>query len=115
MSQYIIKTLVSLAIIIAVSEISKRSTLIGGILISLPFVSILAMLWLWLDTRDKARVAQFSSSVFWLVIPSLVLFISFPVLIKKLDFGWALLGSSVLTIAAYYLMVLVLGYFHVKL
>ena len=115
MTQFIIKTVISLALIVSVSEISKRSTLIGGILISLPIVSLLAMLWLWLETKDKARVAQFSYSVFWLVIPSLVLFISFPLLIKKLDFGWALLGASVLTILAYYLMVLVLGYFHVRL
>lgn len=115
MTHFLVKTLISLVLIVAVSEISKRSTLIGGILISLPIVSLLAMLWLWLDTKDKAKVAQFSYSVFWLVIPSLVLFISFPVLLKKLDFGWALLLASLLTVGAYYLMVIVLGYFHVKL
>lgn len=115
MTQFIIKTVISLALIISVSEISKRSTLIGGILISLPILSLIAMMWLWLETKDKARVAQFSTSVFWLVIPSLVLFITFPLFIRKMAFGWALLLSSILTVGAYYLMVLVLGLLHIKL
>lgn len=115
MRQYIIKTVVTLFIIVFVSEIAKRSSLIGGILVSLPIVSVLAMIWLWMDTRDKAQVAQFSTSIFWLVIPSLVLFISLPILLKKLDFGWALSLSCGLTIMAYYLMVSILGLFHIKL
>lgn len=113
--QYLIKTLISVIVIVAVSEISKRSTLIGGILVSLPLVSILAMMWLWVDTHDKLKVARFSTSVFWLVLPSLVLFIALPLFLKKLQFGIALLLSSVLTVLAYYLLITVLGHFNIKL
>jgi len=115
MRQMIIKTIISLVLILTVSEVSKRSTLIGGILISLPIVSLLAMLWLWVETRDKSRIAQFSMSVFWLVIPSLLLFVSFPLFLRKMDFGWALLASCGLTVLGYYLMVLGLGALHIKL
>jgi len=115
MLQYIIKTIVSLAVIVGVSEISKRSTLIGGILVSLPIVSILAMIWLWIDTRDHARVAQFSTSVFWLVLPSLALFATLPLLIKRMGFGYALLTSCAVTVLAYYLMIVILGHFNIKL
>lgn len=115
MKQLIVKTLLSLLIIVSVSEISKRSTLIGGIIISLPILSILAMFWLWLETRSKANVAAFSTSVFWLVLPSLVLFISLPPLLKKLSFGYALLISCGLTLAAYYLMLVLLNALHIKL
>jgi hypothetical protein len=115
MIQYLIKTAITLIIIIAASIIAKKSSLIGGILVSLPVVSILAMMWLWVDTKSKAKVAQFSISVFWLVIPSLVLFISLPLLLKKLDFGWAMLISCGLTIVAYYLMVILLGWLNIKL
>jgi hypothetical protein len=93
----------------------KKSSLIGGIIVSLPIVSILALLWLWIDTKDKVQVAQLSTTIFWLVIPSLVLFISLPVLLKKFAFGWALLMSCTLTIVAYYLMIGILGLFHIKL
>jgi len=115
MVQYIIKTLISLAVIVGVSEIAKRSTLIGGILVSLPIVSILAMIWLWIDTRNQARVAQFSTSVFWLVLPSLALFAVLPLLMKRMAFGYALLISCGVTVLAYYLMITVLGHFNVKL
>lgn len=114
MSHYIVKTLVSLLIIVAVSEVSKRSTLIGGIIISLPILSMLAMIWLWIDTKSKAKVSAFSTSVFWLVLPSLVLFISIPLFLKKLPFGYALLCSSGLTILAYYLLVLLFSSLHIK-
>lgn len=113
--QYIIKTLLSLVVIVSVSEIAKRSSLIGGILVSLPLVSLLAIVWLWIDTKSKIKVAELSHSIFWLVIPSLVLFISLPMLLKKLDFGWAMLISCLLTVIAYYLMVIVLNYFNIKL
>lgn len=113
--QYIIKTLLSLVVIVSVSEIAKRSSLIGGILVSLPLVSLLAIVWLWIDTKSKIKVAELSHSIFWLVIPSLVLFISLPMLLKKLDFGWAMLISCSLTVIAYYLMVIVLNYFNIKL
>ena len=115
MKQMLIKTIVSLVLILSISEISKRSTLIGAILISLPVLSLIAMLWLWLETKDKVRMAQFSMSVFWLVLPSLLLFVSFPLFIRKMDFGWALLSSSALTVLGYYLMVLLLGMLNVKL
>ncbi|PKN72558.1 MAG: hypothetical protein CVU50_06780 [Candidatus Cloacimonetes bacterium HGW-Cloacimonetes-3] len=115
MKQYIIKTIVTLFIIVSVSEIAKRSSLIGGILVSLPIVSVLAMMWLWVDTKSKVKVSELSHTIFWLVIPSLVLFVSLPLLLKKLDFGWAMLLSCSFTVIAYYLMVTVLGYFNVKL
>lgn len=112
--QYIIKTIVTLIIIISVSEIAKKSSLLGGILVSIPIVSVLAMMWLWVDTRSKEKVSELSTTIFWLVIPSLVLFISLPLLLKKLDFGWALLVACGLTVIAYYLMILVLGFFNIK-
>ncbi len=115
MKQLVIKTLLSLLIIVSVSEISKRSTLIGGIIISLPILSILAMFWLWMETKNKASVAALSTSVFWLVLPSLVLFISLPIFLKKLSFGYAMLISSGLTIGAYYLMIMLLNALHIKL
>ncbi len=115
MKQYIIKTLLTLFIIVAVSEIAKKSSLIGGILVSLPIVSVLAMIWLWVDTKSKTKLAEFSYSVFWLVIPSLVLFISLPFLLKKMEFGWAMTAACGLTVLAYYAMVTVLGAFNIKL
>lgn len=115
MIYYIIKVIISATLIVAISEISKKSSLIGGILASVPLVSVLGMIWLYIDTQSAEKVSQFSTSVFWLVIPSLSLFIVLPILLKKMSFYFALPISLVVMILFYYLMILVLGKFGVEL
>ena len=82
MVYYIVKLLVTVLLVVLISELAKRSTLYGALLASIPLVSVLAMIWLYVDTRDTARVAALSGSIFWLVLPSLALFIVLPVLLK---------------------------------
>ena len=100
MTQYIIKVAISAALIVAVAEISKRSTFIGAMLASLPLVSVMGMLWLYLDTKDAEKVARLSMSIFWLVLPALVLF---PVMALTLRAKWnfyASLGTSLAVMLA---------------
>jgi len=114
MTQYIIKLLISAAIIVAVSEISKRSTFIGGMLASLPLTSFLAMLWLYRDTHDAAKVASLSTSIFWLVLPSLVFFIALPWLLKlQLNFYASFAASTAIMFACYGLMLVILKRLHI--
>jgi hypothetical protein len=116
MIYYIAKIVITTILIILISEISKRSTLVGSILASIPLMSVLAMTWLYVDTGDNAKVIELSTSIFWLVIPSLTLFISLPLLIKKgIGFYPSMAMSMTLTIVAYYLMILILGKFGIKL
>ncbi len=83
MLYYLLKISITVILIVVISEIAKRSTLIGGILASIPLISVLAMVWLYIDTRDIQKISELSMSVFWLVIPSLTLFIVLPLLLKK--------------------------------
>jgi uncharacterized membrane protein (GlpM family) len=109
MMQYLIKLLVSAAIIVAVSEISKRSTFLGGLVASLPLTSFLAMLWLYHDTRDAAKVARLSTSILWLVLPSLVFFFALPALLKtKLNFYLSFAAATGIMLACYGVTVLAL-------
>jgi len=112
----IVKILISAILIAVISAVAKRSTLFGAVLASIPLVSVLAMIWLYVDTHNTQSVVLLSKSVFWLVLPSLVLFISFPLLIKwQWNFYFALLGAALLTVFAYFLMVIVLEKFGIKL
>jgi F0F1-type ATP synthase assembly protein I len=105
----ILKLVISALIILAVSELSKRSSFMGGLLASLPLVSLLAMIWLYRETHDTAKVAALSASIFWLVLPSLVLFLILPALVKRHVSFYPALGLSILgMVAAYGLMVFVL-------
>jgi hypothetical protein len=116
MVYYVIKVVVTTALIVIISEISKRSTLIGGILASVPLVSVLAMIWLYWDTRDAAQVAALSKSVFVLVIPSLALFLLLPVLLERgYNFYASLATSTGATVVCYYVMIAMLRHFGVRL
>lgn len=116
MVDYITKIAITVLLVIAISEISKRSTLIGGILASIPLVSVLAMVWLYVDTRDVQKVAALSTSVFWLVIPSLALFLVLPVMLKKgINFSMSMGLALAVTVVCYFAMIGILGRLGVKL
>lgn len=115
MLYYITKVIISSVIIVIVSELSKRSTLLGSIFASMPLVSILAFIWLYHDTKSKEQVSELSNGIFWLVIPSLSMFILLPILLKKMDFLPALFISVAIMVVFYFLMVFILGKFGIRL
>ena len=102
MMQFWIKTFISALLIAGISELGKRSPLLGGLLASLPLTSLLAFVWLYVETRNTANVAQLSTSILWLVLPSLLLFLALPFLLKRqMPFYPALILSCALTALAY--------------
>ncbi len=116
MTHTIFKFTLSAAVLVAVSEIAKRSSLLGGLLASLPLTSLLAFIWLWQDTRDATKVAALSTSILWLVLPSLVLFLALPILLKRGVQFYPALGLAVVAmLACYGVMLAVLGKLGVKL
>lgn len=111
-----LKVFLTAGLVVAISEIAKRSTVFGGIVASLPLTSLLAFIWLYGETGDTAKIASLSTSIFWYVLPSLVLFLTLPVLLGNgLGFWLSLAIASALTFAAYLLMSAVLARFGVTL
>lgn len=110
MTFYLIKISVTTILIVLISEIAKRQTFVGAILASLPIISILAMTWLYVDTKDIAKVSELSTNVFWLVLPSLVLFLVLPLLLKHgVNFYLSMGISMVITVLCYVAMVSLLN------
>ena len=77
------KGLLSGAIVVTASEIAKKSSIFGALIVSLPIISILSLFWLYNDTKDTAKVADFAEGILWLVIPALSLFIILPYLLRR--------------------------------
>jgi hypothetical protein len=101
----VVKALLSGAIVAAVSEIAKRYPGFGGLVASLPLVSVLGMMWLWRDTHDPDRMAAHASGTLWFVLPSLPMFVLIPALLKRgVGFWPSLLAGCLLTVALYGLM-----------
>jgi hypothetical protein len=102
----LLKAALSGLIVAVASEAARRSSLLGAILISLPLTSILALVWLYRDTKDPEDVASLSWSILWIVVPSLVFFVALPVALHRGAGFWAaLLIASTATAAAYALWV----------
>jgi hypothetical protein len=102
---YIAAKAVLSGIIIAIaSEVAKRSPGVGALIASLPLVSILAMIWLWRDTSDLSRIAAYAEATFWLVLPTLPMFLLLPWLLRQGAGFWISIGISCLLTAALYLL-----------
>ncbi len=107
--QFLVKVVVSALIVAGVSELGRRYTLLAAILASLPLTSILAIVWLYHDTRDTAQVVQLTQSIFWVVLPSLVFLLVVPLLLKAgVSFVPALLASCGVMVVTYWLYSLLL-------
>ena len=105
--QFLIKVVLSALIIAGVSELGRRYSLVAAILASLPLTSILALSWLFWDTREVDPVIELSNSIFWVVLPSLVFFLALPILLKQgLPFVASLLLSCLIMAATYGLYVI---------
>ena len=97
----LLKALVSGAIVALASELARRSSLLGAVLISLPLTSILALVWLWRDTGDTTEISDLSWSILWVVVPSLVFFVVVPLALRTTGFWPALLIACCATAAGY--------------
>lgn len=95
---YALKVLISAAIIVLVAEISKRSSMLAALLLSLPLVSVMAFVWMYVETNDKVKIADLSYETFWFVLPTLPMFLLLSYLLRHdFNFYLALAICAVLT------------------
>lgn len=106
MATLLLKVLITAVLVVAISEIGKRSSFAGALLASLPLTSLLALIWLYRDTGDALQSAQMARGIFWLVLPSLLFFLVFPLGVKS---GWgfwpAIAAGCAATVTGYGAMV----------
>lgn len=110
------KVAVTAVAVVAISEIAKRSSFWGALLASLPLTSLLAFVWLYLETGSAQTVAALSQGIFWLVLASLPLFLVLPLLLRSGWSFWPSFGSAcAITVCAYVGLTWVLERFNVSL
>ena len=100
---FLVKILVSAVVIAFATEVAKRQPFWGALIIALPLTSILAMSWLYAETRNNEQLTQFAQDIFALVPVSLVFFLPFLLegktqigFLANMAVGLALLAVSVL-------------------
>ena len=83
MLSFVFKVILSAVIIAAVAEIGKRSSVLAALLASLPLSTCLALIWLYIDTGDKEKIANLSMNVFWILQPSFIFLLLLPYLLRN--------------------------------
>jgi succinate-acetate transporter protein len=99
-----LKAIISGLLVAGASDVGRRNATLGGLIGSLPLVSILAMIWMWRGGSTTAHLAAYSFATFWFVLPSLPMFLLMAALFRA---GWGfwptLTAGCTLTIALYLL------------
>lgn len=103
------------AIIVLVSELAKRSDKLGAFVAALPMVTLLALIWLHIEDQPQAKVANYAWYTFWYVIPTLPMFLIFPLLLPRIGFWPSLLAGVVATVICFGLFALLLRRFGIEL
>ena len=102
----LVKAALSGVLIAIISEVAKRYPGFGGLIASLPLVSVLGMIWLWRDKPDAANMAAHAEATFWFVLPSLPMFLLIPVMLRHgFGFWLSLIAGCLLTIGLYGIMI----------
>lgn len=111
-----VKAIVSGMLIAAVSETAKRYPGLGGLIASLPLVSVLGMIWLWQAKPDAENMATHAEATFWFVLPSLPMFLIIPAMLRSgLSFWVALAAGCATTLLLYSAMAWIGPRFGMKL
>ena len=109
------KYLISAGVVVVISEVAKRSGKLGGLMAALPLITLLSMVWMYIEQAPEAKIAEQAFFTFWYVIPTLPMFLVFPFLLARFGF-WLSMGiGAALTITCFFVFSLVLRQFGIEL
>ena len=83
MTSLILKYAVTALIVVLASELAKRSGRLGAFVGALPTVAIIVMTWLYFETKDVSKLAEYARYTFWYVLPGLPAFLLFDYLLRQ--------------------------------
>ena len=115
MAWLIAKYLVTAGVVIVISEAAKRSDKLGGLVAALPLVTFLALVWMYVDKQPTEKIANHAWYTFWYVVPTLPMFLAFPLLLPRLGFWMTLVASIAITVCCFVAFALVMRRFGVEL
>ena len=96
MTWIITKYLLTAGMVVFISEVAKRRDRLGGFIAALPLMTLLTLVWLYVENQPEEKIANHAYYTFWYVIPTLPMFLLFPYLLPKLGI-WMTMGACVVT------------------
>jgi hypothetical protein len=99
----IIKYLITAALVVLISEAAKLNDKLGSLIAALPLVTVLVLIWLYVEKQPYTSIANHAWYTFWYVIPTLPMFLVFPLLLNRLGFWLTLVACIFLTLICFLL------------
>jgi uncharacterized membrane protein (GlpM family) len=115
MSWIITKYFITAAVVVLISEAAKRSDKLGGLIAALPLVTILALIWLYIEKQSPEKIANHAWYTFWYVVPTLPMFLAFPWLLTRIGFWPTLASCVVITVVCFAFFAIVVKRFGIEL
>lgn len=115
MAWIITKYVLTAGIVVLVSELAKRSDKLGGLVAALPLVTVMTLIWLYFEHQSQEKISNHAWYTFWYVVPTLPMFLAFPLLLPRLGFWLTLISSIFITMASFGLFALFVRRFGIDL
>ncbi|GAL02082.1 4-amino-4-deoxy-L-arabinose transferase [Photobacterium aphoticum] len=95
------KYLTTAAIVVLISEVAKRSDKLGALVAALPTVTILALIWMYIEGQGQEKLSNHAFYTFWYVVPTLPMFLLFPYLLNRYSFWLTLLICCFVSVVSF--------------
>jgi len=111
----ITKYAITAGMVVFISEVAKRSDRLGGLVAALPIVTVLVLVWMKLEGLSPQKITNHAWYTFWYVVPTLPMFLVFPVIYPRCGFWITLLICCVMTVLIFLLWARLLHRFGINL
>jgi small-conductance mechanosensitive channel len=115
MKYLISKYLITAVIVVLVSELAKINDKLGAFVVALPLITVLSLIWLFIEKQPISKISNQAYYTFWYVIPTLPMFLLFPYLLPKFGFWLTLILCIMITLVIFYVYAHLLKNFDVNL
>lgn len=115
MTALILKYAMTAFLVVLISETAKRSDRLGALIASLPLVTLLTLIWLYVEKQSNDKIMNHAYYTFWYVLGTLPFFIIFPFLLARYGFFPAFLVSIIVTLIIFCIYAFVLARFDIEL
>ncbi len=92
-----IKISVTAILVVLISEIAKRNEQVGAMITALPWVTFMAIIWLYLEKQTPDKLISYSGLTFWYVLATLPMFLVFNKMLSLNFSFWPAMTSGILT------------------
>ena len=86
MSYYFFKVVVTGIIVVIITETAKSNLKLAALITAMPIVTLLCIFWMYYEGIEKKEISEYVFSTLKFLIPTIPMFVLFPILIEKTNF-----------------------------